>query len=137
MNIERLTELAAQIEKAGHYDNGCYVYDKEPRFNMEYHSFILNSAKEERCDTPACICGWANALWGNKNDLSNEAYGAEALGLSRVTARELFYPDNHYKGYAEITPAEAVMCINILINTGEVRWDEAIEACAEGGDDDI
>lgn len=134
MNIVRLSELAAQIEKTAHFKENCFVPDNAPRFNMTYHSFSPIERNENSCDTPACLCGWANFLWGNEFDLSNDTTGANALSLSDVTAKELFYPDSAGKDYQDITPAEAVMCINILINTGEVRWDEAIEACAEGGE---
>lgn len=137
MNIVRLSELAAQIEKTTHFNDSHYVLDSAPHFNMAYHAFSPIVVAENSCDTPACICGWVNFLWGDEKYLSNEISGAEALGLSDVTAKELFYPDSAGKDYQDITPEEAVMCINILINTGEVRWDEAIEACAEGGEDDI
>lgn len=116
-NVKLLLEVADIIEKSK-------TFDMSTVYNF--------------CGTPACIAGHVDAMLGNSgaafdgNWMPAMGRAAEALGLTKIEANELFMPTHRdvadcgarwsedETGY--ITKEHAVRCLRLFAETGEIDW---------------
>ena len=90
------------------------------------------------CDTVGCIAGWAcvaseRELESEVTDADPYLYGMEIwhlavafLELPEDLAQDLFTPDISNELYVDITAQDAIKVLEILRDTGEVRWEEVL-----------
>lgn len=110
----------------------------DPRERLRYVSDFLKKLPREQfnmneagrwrdgemgwCRSPACIGGWARALFRFHAAYSElEAVGERLFALPWDDAHALFYPGSTEGAYAA-TPSEAARVIDHLLATGEVDW---------------
>lgn len=79
---------------------------------------------EEECGTVACIAGWASMVLGC--DAERETHlqaAARHFGLDYDYARRnLFIPNGSVSRAYSATPAQAVLVLDHLLNTGDADW---------------
>ena len=131
MNKERIRHLADVIERQP---------DAQAKLGA---GFCMRKFFHE-CGTPACIAGWAHALFSDPVDDAlhfRASYSDEILGLSRRQGDLLFEPDNEHAyfgavygetGYVSAKRAAAVL--RHLADTGEVDWSVRPETPQDQGE---
>lgn len=105
------------------------------RFDMIYYGRTANAEEfnlptarvRNDCGTAACICGWANVVFGEAETDDMDA-ARNLLGLDYEAGHDLFMPevwmsDDTHAWSA--TPADAAQVLTHLIETGEVDWSVA------------
>lgn len=93
------------------------------RFDMHISGFVSDAVAGD-CGTPACIGGWARALFKVRDDLRVVGFH---LGLSEEDSGELFYwlntaPDLTYD---DVTLPMAVAVLDHYLATGKIDWSVA------------
>ena len=109
----RLTELADHLEALPpeQYDQENWAHD---------------------CGTPACIAAWAVFLFApsryrrSRIACTIEQDAQELLGLTEFQGGGLFVPCP-YGPESSVTVDEAAQCLQLLVDTGDVDWDNARE----------
>jgi len=96
------------------------------RFNMDFMGCPLDADRGE-CGSPACIGGWARAIFRYRSLNINDA-GRELLGLGD-SVHPLFWPTERKMADGTLaynaSPADAAAVLTHLLNTGEVDWSVA------------
>lgn len=111
------------------------------------HDFNMDSSRVHKCDTPACIAGFAAKLSASKYDelqpiCANDTSWEELLGITEWQALDLYYPDDgdslwgNYYAYtnrelpgkmSDMSASDAIELLELLIQN-EVpfakRWHE-------------
>lgn len=116
--VEKLLELADLIEQ------------NEDEFNMSDYSHSF----DDRCGSPACVCGWWDFMTGNRGLGDCEETTAREMGLKRRWASEvlkgdyvyLFRPGVAYEALErDPTAADAAKVIRHFALTGQEDWSVA------------
>lgn len=140
-NIRKIVEVIKTKEHVNDYFDSLENVDAFSMSQLSYH-----------CGTPSCIAGWAAFVSNPEEwsvtpvgDVVEKA--TEFLGLSSEESRNLFYPritpemlgvsrievrgkeddetwtlSEVHLTYSSITPAEAIVTLENLIETGKVDW---------------
>jgi hypothetical protein len=123
MKLKNLTELADLLRGL---DNNS------PRrklgFDMQY-SYRDRRASAHFCGSACCIGGWVQYL--NKNTRDLELQDAVATicppDMSKDEIYRLCYPDTAHDAGYDATPQQAARAVEILRDTGECDWEEAMK----------
>jgi hypothetical protein len=123
MKLKNLTELADLLRGL---DNNSPR--RKMGFDMHY-SYNDRKASAHFCGSACCIGGWVQYL--NKNTRDLELQDAVATicppDMSKHEIYRLCYPDTaYYDGYYA-TPQQAARAVEILRDTGECDWEEAMK----------
>ena len=145
MNVENIRTLIGVL-KTKELAHQCEIKENVDGFEMSQFYYS--------CGTPSCIAGWSSFLVdGGKISISEVVVenAQEFLGIDRETGFDLFYPslsadmfgldDFLFEGvnsedgwrdsttvldWHEITPQEAIITLEKLIETGKVDWTHAV-----------
>lgn len=114
MNIDNINKVIQAIRVSETFDMG--------RFWMP-RSWLPSETPE--CGTPSCIAGHAAFLAGHREISRTELTAKEFLGLEVREMNRLFYATYRDERYDldKITAEQAIRTLEILRDTGEVRWD--------------
>jgi len=136
MNKERLLKLADTVEKGYYKFNGIQAalvmstwfenYSMDTAFKIPEHYPERKDLQVEdafKCNSMACIAGFACLLFDYENastrrHYNHEAVAAELLGLEAENASDLFCDYTS----PNVTGADAAVVIRRLVETGEVDW---------------
>ena len=114
MNKQRLLALADHLDRLEHTTERTHPH--EGHFNLDYITFGYE------CETPACIAGHVEAIWGSCDySIGVMQRAGKMLDLDRLIYLELFDP--HIPGREEITPQHAAKVLRHYVATGIVDWD--------------
>jgi hypothetical protein len=123
MKLKNLTELADLLRGL---DNNSPR--RKMGFDMQY-SYNDRKASDHFCGSACCIGGWVQYL--NKNTRDLELQDAVATicpqDMSRDEIYRLCYPDTAYDDGYDATPQQAARAVEILRDTGECDWEEALK----------
>lgn len=143
MNIENIRKIIDWIKK----DGGKHLLMSTFIDNLDENGKGLNNGGEELkfldCKTAFCIAGTANLLRVESIDPSWNGFqldrhfsdvdkAAEWMGISDDQASDLFYMNGiiSRNSFDQLSPAirarAAKIVLETLIETGKIRWDEAI-----------
>ena len=121
MNIDNLKLLRDTIANSQAFDMGDW-----PHIDKSDAEYIAGG---HYCGTPVCIGGHGEALIrvsGERPDDSSISVKDVGgwLGLSGKKFNALFFPRREDAGIdmLDITQAQAIRCLDHLIETGEVDW---------------
>ena len=123
MKLKNLTELADLLRGL---DNNSPR--RKMGFDMQY-SYRDRKASDHFCGSACCIGGWVQYLNRNTRDLELQDAVATICppDMSRDEIYRLCYPDTaHDDGY-NATPQQAARAVEILRDTGECDWEEAMK----------
>ena len=105
---------------------------REGRPNMSFDMEVFCDSNKLKCNTAACIAGWAVATYDLHawekwmGTLFVEARGKQLLGLSHHDARALFFLEGeegeNIRDIRGITPEIAAATLAHYAMTGEVDW---------------
>ena len=92
----------------------------DDKFNMS--TWYGHSDKFHPCDTPQCICGWAQTMMPMG---LNESEVYDNLGMTVMVGLRLSHPmDIHSDRWKDITVDHAVQAIENVIAYGDPKWAE-------------
>jgi len=123
MKLKNLTELADLLRGL---DNNSPR--RKMGFDMQY-SYRDRKASDHFCGSACCIGGWVQYLNRNTRDLELQDAVATICppDMSKDEIYRLCYPDTaHDDGY-NATPQQAARAVEILRDTGECDWEEAMK----------
>ena len=94
-------------------------------FNMEGKGFYVREYTQHSCGTAACIMGWERILdvWTGLKAVTGTGRGAALYMPRPSTGCQYSYAWHPEK----FTLEAAIRVLQILRDTGEVRWNEAID----------
>jgi hypothetical protein len=123
MKLKNLTELADLLRGLDNHSPR-----RKMGFDMQ-HPYESRHASIHPCGSACCIGGWVQ--YRNKNTRKLELQDAVATicppDMSRDEIYRLCYPDTaHDDGY-DATPQQAARAVEILRDTGECDWEEAMK----------
>ena len=123
MKLKNLTELADLLRGL---DNNSPR--RKMGFDMAY-SYNDRKASNHFCGSACCIGGWVQYL--NRNTRKLELHYAVATicppYMSKDEIYRLCYPDTAYDDGYDATPQQAARAVEILRDTGECDWEEAMK----------
>jgi hypothetical protein len=125
MNKKRILEVADAIERHAIKDLG---FNMSTYMQTPLQRWAMPDRSGHDCGTVGCIAGWTLALTNGVATVKEmlggriHAKAAEALGLDRLTALELFLAPGMGCHYGQVTPEEAVRVLRHLAETGVVDW---------------
>ena len=130
MNRERIKGLITQLGKIPARKFGMSEWIRGMVTGVKPEDAVAN--EKNTCGTSACIAGWAVLMYSDNPQAGSGASekAQDLLGLTSIQADRLFYgrnPDGHaVKDLKHIKREEAIDVLNILLETGEVRWDKVV-----------
>ena len=123
MKLKNLTELADLLRGL---DNNSPR--RKMGFDMAY-SYCDRKASNHFCGSACCIGGWVQYLNKNTRDLELQ-YAVATIcppDMSRDEIYRLCYPDAVQDSGYDATPQQAARAVEILRDTGECDWEEAMK----------
>ena len=142
MNRERIKQIRDQLaaikkhETDGRFNMGDWIeYDGDyfdPIYELTTDARKIVKDKGTRCDTTACIAGWACLMWPDEipdgEDVTVRNAAAKILGLTDMEAGYMFYGDwiivdsgvDHYQKYVEeITIDETIEYLDAVLENDD------------------
>ena len=120
MDVERIEGLARHIERLRTVGPGHQAKEEPGYFQGRW---------KHRCDTPACIAGWAIHLFGEDQvpfGMAPMGWAATLLGLTHRQQDALFQcRPALYPGGGSPSARDAAATLRHLARTGEVEWRRA------------
>ena len=144
MNRERITKIRDQLiaiqqqETDGRFNMGDWIeYDGDffdPIYEITNDARKIINNKGARCDTTACIAGWACLMWpdeiGYEDGTTVREAAMKILDISDREAEHMFYGDwlivdsghDHYqKPVEEITLDETIEYLDVVLEHDDPR----------------
>lgn len=140
-NIQRVRDAISGADPRK-FNMGIWLgpYRADPGGRGVVDVYFVESGEKQHtdpeCGTAACIAGWATAMRRQDEkkkldfDLS-PAHAQEWFGLDNGEAYKLFYGQGitgaRANRLSEISQEEGVAVLDILLETGKVDWQEALD----------
>lgn len=119
VNKENINKVIAAIRDEDNFFN-MGTYEVTIHFKEKMAEF--GTPIDVECGTPACICGWAYHIMGNRNLTPKDAN--EFFGIDTQQGVNLYgLCGSKLKDLIDITRQQAIATLERLRDTGEVRWE--------------
>jgi hypothetical protein len=113
--------LVSELQ-AGEDDDGSKL---EAYWRHNKQTFKALEEGSNACGTTMCIAGRTCAMFDPGTRIGDSVYVAEGLmGLERFQANHLFLGNEDIEAIANITKEQAVACLDNLLATGRISWQD-------------